>query len=220
MITWRLCYALAIIGSFIVLELAIAICTAQPVAATVPATTPTPTPQVRITRPTIPRPNTKGTAIPKLAPTGTATPGPTATPTPTPTASPTPESKALTGPWFAVATYYSWDFAGRPTALGEIYNPAAVSTACHESLLNEWLQVTNMDNGQSVVVRCNDTGPFYWNGEEWEPMPWWRVDLSEAAFAQIAPLDEGVILVEVVKVNGDQKETESGGQQEGTDAQP
>lgn len=200
---WRLREALAIVGGFIILGLITTISAPQSVAAVGPTPTPTRTPQPRAIRTATPRPNAAKTTAPQPTRTGTATPTPTATSTPTPTASPTPQLNAASEPWFAVATYYSWDFAGLPTASGETYDPTAISSACHWSLLNDWLQVTNVDNGYSVLTRCNDTGPFYWNGDDWEPMPWWRIDMSEAAFSQIASLDQGVIVVEVFKIAGE-----------------
>jgi rare lipoprotein A len=55
------------------------------------------------------------------------------------------------------ASYYS---SGHRTASGERFNPNGF-TAAHRSLpFGTRLQVTNLRNGRSVVVRVNDRGPF------------------------------------------------------------
>lgn len=72
----------------------------------------------------------------------------------------------------ALASWYGQEFAGRPTANGEIYDPQAL-TAAHKSLpFGTLVLVSNPDNGASVVVRVNDRGPF---------VPGRDLDLSEAA---------------------------------------
>ena len=59
-----------------------------------------------------------------------------------------------------VASWYGKDFHGRKTSNGETYDMYAM-TAAHKTLpMNVYLQVTNLDNGQSTVVRVNDRGPF------------------------------------------------------------
>jgi rare lipoprotein A len=59
-----------------------------------------------------------------------------------------------------IASWYGAAFAGRPTASGEIFDPRKL-TAAHRTLpLGSMVQVTNMKNGRSVVVRINDRGPF------------------------------------------------------------
>jgi rare lipoprotein A len=58
------------------------------------------------------------------------------------------------------ASWYGARFAGRPTASGEIFDPALM-TAAHRTLpLGSIVRVTNLENGRSVVVRVNDRGPF------------------------------------------------------------
>ncbi len=59
-----------------------------------------------------------------------------------------------------LASWYGKDFHGRKTSNGEIYDMHAM-TAAHKTLpMNVYLQVTNLDNGRSTVVRVNDRGPF------------------------------------------------------------
>lgn len=72
------------------------------------------------------------------------------------------------------------------TADGETFDPDA-DTAAHRTLpFNTRLRVTNTANGQSVVVRINDRGPYV-SGR--------CLDLSRAAFASIASTSDGTIAV-------------------------
>ena len=65
------------------------------------------------------------------------------------------------------------------------------------SAANPWLpmgsyvKVTNLDNGQSVVVKINDRGPF---------APGRIIDLDKVAFAKIASIGAGVIHVKMEEV--------------------
>lgn len=57
------------------------------------------------------------------------------------------------------ASYYADKLAGRPTASGEPYEPAAL-TAAHRTLpLGTIVLVTRVKSGRSVEVRINDRGP-------------------------------------------------------------
>ena len=80
------------------------------------------------------------------------------------------------------ASYYGDQFAGRPTASGEIFDPSLL-TAAHKTLpLGTLVQVTEAASGKSVIVRINDRGPFH--GDR-------AIDLSEAAAEQIGMLASG-----------------------------
>jgi rare lipoprotein A len=58
------------------------------------------------------------------------------------------------------ASWYGELFHGRRTANGEIYDMNRL-TAAHPTLpLPVYAQVTNLDNGKTIVVRINDRGPF------------------------------------------------------------
>ncbi len=58
------------------------------------------------------------------------------------------------------ASWYGHPYHGRKTASGETYNMYDL-TAAHRSLpFGTRLLVTRRDNGQKVVVRVNDRGPF------------------------------------------------------------
>jgi len=54
------------------------------------------------------------------------------------------------------------------------------------------LAVTNLSNGRQVVVKVNDWGPQAWTGR--------ILDLEKTAFAQIAPLEKGVVKVRIERL--------------------
>ncbi len=59
------------------------------------------------------------------------------------------------------ASWYGTKFHGKQTANGEVYDMFKM-TAAHKTLpLPSYVKVTNLENGQSVVVRVNDRGPFH-----------------------------------------------------------
>jgi rare lipoprotein A len=58
-----------------------------------------------------------------------------------------------------VASWYGYE-SGRMTATGEAFNPNGL-TAAHKYLpIPMFVQVTNLENGRSLIVRVNDRGPF------------------------------------------------------------
>ena len=58
-----------------------------------------------------------------------------------------------------MASWYGKQFEGKPTATGEPYDMHEF-TAAHMTLpLGTWVKVTNLRNGNWVVVRINDRGP-------------------------------------------------------------
>lgn len=89
------------------------------------------------------------------------------------------------------ASYYASSLEGNVTSSGEFYQQDSL-TAAHRTLpFGTYLKVENQANGKTVIVKINDRGPF--SGER-------IIDLSRAAFEQIAPLSEGVIDVRVEEV--------------------
>ena len=91
-----------------------------------------------------------------------------------------------------LASFYGAKFNGRRTASGEKYNHNAL-TAAHKTLpFGSKVQVTNVRNGKSVVVRINDRGPFV-KGR--------IIDLSKAAAKQIGLGHSGTarVKLEVLK---------------------
>jgi len=62
-----------------------------------------------------------------------------------------------------MASWYGFDFHGKYTSDGEVYNMFDY-TAAHKTLpMNTIVKVTNLENGKSVIVRINDRGPFVKN---------------------------------------------------------
>jgi rare lipoprotein A len=87
-----------------------------------------------------------------------------------------------------VTTYYSRRFHGRKTASGERYSSDAL-TCAHRSLpFNTVLKITNPKNGNSVIVKVNDRGPFS-KGRQ--------LDVSYAAAKELGMLRAGVLPMEV-----------------------
>jgi len=89
------------------------------------------------------------------------------------------------------ASWYGPGFHGRPTASGERFDQNAL-TAAHRSLpFGTRVRVTNQANGESVIVRINDRGPFHGNRV---------IDLSREAAAEIGLLRAGIgrVTIEVL----------------------
>ena len=85
----------------------------------------------------------------------------------------------------------SWYDLDSPTASGETIDDDDL-TAAHPTLpLGTHVLVENLDNGQSVVVRINDRGPFTQNR---------IIDLSKAAAAKLGMVASGVATVRVSRV--------------------
>ena len=61
------------------------------------------------------------------------------------------------------ASWYGAAFHGRKTANGEIYDMAQLSAAHPTMPLPSYARVTNLANGNSVIVRVNDRGPYAHN---------------------------------------------------------
>ena len=88
-----------------------------------------------------------------------------------------------------IASYYGKKFHGRRTSSLEVYDMYAF-TAAHKTLpLPSYARVTNLGNGESVVVRVNDRGPFH-EGR--------IIDLSYAAAVKLGVDRTGTARVEVV----------------------
>ena len=94
----------------------------------------------------------------------------------------------------AVASYYGEEYDGRPTSSGEIFDMYAM-TAAHKTLpFGTMLEVTSLENGNSVVVRVNDRGPFVENRE---------IDVSQGAAEKLGMITAGIARVSIAIVDGD-----------------
>lgn len=58
------------------------------------------------------------------------------------------------------ASYYAASFAGRHTANGERFDPAALTAAHRRLPMGSRVRVTNQTNQRQVIVRINDRGPY------------------------------------------------------------
>jgi rare lipoprotein A len=84
-----------------------------------------------------------------------------------------------------IASYY-WQ--EQMTSSGERFDRRAL-TAAHKTLpIGTTVRVTNLSNGQNIVVRINDRGPF---------KPGRVIDLSEAAAEQISMTRLGLVRVAI-----------------------
>ena len=93
-----------------------------------------------------------------------------------------------------MASYYGNELAGNRTASGERFNPGEL-TAAHRTLpFGSMVRVTNTSNGDSVVVRINDRGPFS-HGRV--------IDVSHAAAREIGMHRSGTARVKLALLNND-----------------
>ncbi|AJA11141.1 rare lipoprotein A [Sphingopyxis fribergensis] len=93
-----------------------------------------------------------------------------------------------------MASYYGNELAGNRTASGERFDPGQL-TAAHRSLpFGSLVRVTNTLNGDSVVVRINDRGPFT-HGRV--------IDVSTAAAREIGMHRSGTARVKLALLSND-----------------
>ncbi len=91
-----------------------------------------------------------------------------------------------------MASYYGNELAGNRTASGEAFDPNQM-TAAHRTLaFGSKVRVTNLTNGQSVIVRINDRGPFG-RGRV--------IDVSQAAAREIGMHRSGTARVRMTLVD-------------------
>jgi rare lipoprotein A len=87
-----------------------------------------------------------------------------------------------------IASWYGAEFAGRPTASGEIFDPSLL-TAAHPTLpFGTLLRITNTHNNKQVIIRVNDRGPFVSTR---------ILDVSQAAAEQLDMISTGTAPVVV-----------------------
>ncbi|MEM7541980.1 MAG: septal ring lytic transglycosylase RlpA family protein [Pseudomonadota bacterium] len=93
-----------------------------------------------------------------------------------------------------VGSWYGKKFHGRKTSSGEIYDMYQM-TAAHKQLpLPTYVEVRNLENGRSAIVKVNDRGPFHGNR---------IIDLSYAAALKLGYADKGTAMLEVVALDAD-----------------
>jgi rare lipoprotein A len=95
------------------------------------------------------------------------------------------------------ATFYSPKLDGKKTYFGEVFSSKEL-TAAHRSLPhNTMVEVTNLANQKSVIVRINDRGPFAHNKSR-------LIDVSKAAAGKLGLISQGVadVVVRVIGAEG------------------
>jgi rare lipoprotein A (peptidoglycan hydrolase) len=98
------------------------------------------------------------------------------------------------------ASWYGPYFHGRMTANGETFNQHDL-TAAHRTLpLGTYVQVTNRQNGRSVVVRINDRGPYLDEDRR-------IIDLSHRAAQTLEGETKGIVPIELVVLKAQPKST-------------
>jgi rare lipoprotein A len=91
-----------------------------------------------------------------------------------------------------MASWYGTKFHGKRTSSGEPYDLYGM-TAAHKTLpLPTYVEVTNLQNGRSVIVKVNDRGPFHDDR---------IIDLSYTAAAKLGILGHGTGRVEVKAID-------------------
>ena len=95
---------------------------------------------------------------------------------------------------YGKASWYSKQSLGinKHTANNEIFDDMAYTAAMWGVPFNQRIKVTNMNSGESIIVRVNDRGPhmrFVQRGR--------IIDLTQKAFEKIGGLQDGLIEVEL-----------------------
>jgi rare lipoprotein A len=90
-----------------------------------------------------------------------------------------------------LATWYGPGFEGQTTKCGQIFHASDLTASSNDLPCGTVIQVTDLDDGRSVVVTVDDTGGFQ------HPT---ILDLSQAAFNALASPDSGVLDVSVAPV--------------------
>lgn len=103
-----------------------------------------------------------------------------------PTATPKHECEVGMGSW------YGKPFHGRITKSGERYDMHKLTAASNSLPMGTIVEVTNLENGKSVIVKINDTGSFT---KKYKRL----IDLSHEAAVQLNYRDKGITKVNVCR---------------------
>ncbi|GJL96957.1 MAG: hypothetical protein DHS20C06_07740 [Hyphobacterium sp.] len=87
-----------------------------------------------------------------------------------------------------ISSWYGPNFHGLPTANGETFDQNALSAAHTTLPIPSMIEVTNLENGQTAVLRLNDRGPFADDR---------ILDVSRAAAIQLGFQQQGLARVRV-----------------------
>jgi rare lipoprotein A len=89
---------------------------------------------------------------------------------------------------YGTASYYANKFEGRKTATGEIFSQKKMTAASNILSLNTWVEVTNLRNKKTAVVKITD---------RMHPKNKRLIDLSRAAASQLGYTSRGLTRVKV-----------------------
>lgn len=87
-----------------------------------------------------------------------------------------------------VASWYGEDCEGNLTASGEVFDMNGLTAASRDLPLGTKIQVTNLHNRRSVVLRVNDRGPY---------VPGRMLDVSKTAAQRLGFVGAGLARVEM-----------------------
>ncbi len=90
-----------------------------------------------------------------------------------------------------VASFYADKYHGNKTANGETFDMYGLTCAMNVFPFNTWLEVRNLANNRTVIVRVNDRGPFV-EGRV--------IDLSLGAAKELGMIVTGVQEVEITVI--------------------
>jgi rare lipoprotein A len=100
-----------------------------------------------------------------------------------------------------IASYYNDKFHLNRTSSGELYHKDSL-TAAHPTLpFNTLVKVSNLNTGNSVIVRINDRGPFSKTR---------IIDVSKAAAKELGMLRSGIIKVKIEVIHKEEDITNEG----------
>lgn len=105
------------------------------------------------------------------------------------------EQAQTLGSWSGLASWYG---GGEPlnthVAMGHRFDPEALEAAMWDVPFGSTIEVTNLENGRSIVVRITDRGPAHRFGDR-------VIDLTRGSFARLAPLERGLIPVHLKRLS-------------------
>lgn len=89
---------------------------------------------------------------------------------------------------YGTASYYANKFEGRKTASGEIFSQKKMTAACNVLSLNTYVQVTNLRNKRTAIVKITD---------RMHPKNKRLIDLSSSAAKKLGYTSRGLTRVKV-----------------------
>ena len=90
-----------------------------------------------------------------------------------------------------VASFYADKYHGNKTANGEVFDMYGLTCAMNILPFDTWLEVRNLANNRTVIVRVNDRGPFV-DGR--------IIDLSLGAAKELGMVGTGIQEVEITVI--------------------